>query len=70
MMPEAQAVVKFVARQAYQAAVATPAAATSTAKPACDTKNDYDGRIGLRVSAIFVILIGSTFGRLSKSIIL
>ncbi|KAI9708962.1 MAG: hypothetical protein M1820_003656 [Bogoriella megaspora] len=28
----------------------------------CDTGNDYDGRIGLRVSAIFVILVGSLIG--------
>jgi solute carrier family 39 (zinc transporter), member 1/2/3 len=28
----------------------------------CATGNDYDGRIGLRISAIFVILIGSTIG--------
>lgn len=28
----------------------------------CDTSNDYDGRIGLRISAIFVILVGSTLG--------
>lgn len=30
--------------------------------PTCDTSNGYDGRIGLRVSAIFVILVGSLFG--------
>lgn len=30
----------------------------------CDAGNDYDGRIGLRVSAIFVILIGSLFGKI------
>ncbi|KAI9656248.1 MAG: hypothetical protein M1821_004911 [Bathelium mastoideum] len=28
----------------------------------CDTGNDYDGRIGVRVSAIFVILFGSLVG--------
>lgn len=31
---------------------------------ACDTGNEFDGRIGLRISAIFVILVGSTFGAL------
>lgn len=31
---------------------------------ACETGNEFDGRIGLRVSAIFVILVGSTFGAL------
>ena len=28
----------------------------------CDNGNDYDGRIGLRIASIFVILIGSAFG--------
>lgn len=32
------------------------------ARPACMPENDFDGRIGLRVSAIFVILAGSLFG--------
>jgi zinc transporter 1/2/3 len=30
----------------------------------CDTGNDFDGRIGLRISAIFVILVGSLVGTL------
>lgn len=30
--------------------------------PACDTGNEYDGRMGLRISSIFVILVGSLFG--------
>ncbi|KAH9868312.1 hypothetical protein J1614_007384 [Plenodomus biglobosus] len=28
----------------------------------CETANDYDGRMGLRISSIFVILIGSMWG--------
>ncbi|KAL7626350.1 low-affinity Zn(2+) transporter zrt2 [Parahypoxylon ruwenzoriense] len=28
----------------------------------CDTGNEYDGRMGLRISSIFVILVGSLFG--------
>lgn len=28
----------------------------------CDSGNDYDGRIGVRISAIFVILVGSFLG--------
>ncbi|KAF2814642.1 membrane zinc transporter [Mytilinidion resinicola] len=28
----------------------------------CDTSNEFDGRIGLRVSAVFVILLGSLMG--------
>jgi zinc transporter 1/2/3 len=31
---------------------------------ACSTGNDYDGRIGLRISSIFVIFVGSSFGAL------
>ncbi|KAL4923058.1 low-affinity Zn(2+) transporter ZRT2 [Aspergillus undulatus] len=34
------------------------------APPACDAGNEYDGRMGVRISAIFVILVGSTFGAL------
>ncbi|KAI5778294.1 membrane zinc transporter [Geopyxis carbonaria] len=34
------------------------------AAPACSTSNDFDGRMGLRVSAIFVILVTSSFGAL------
>ncbi|KZF24220.1 putative plasma membrane low affinity zinc ion transporter [Xylona heveae TC161] len=30
--------------------------------PPCRTGNDYDGRMGIRISSIFVILIGSLFG--------
>lgn len=30
--------------------------------PACDTGNEYDGQLGLRISAIFVILVGSGLG--------
>lgn len=38
------------------------------APPACGGGNSYDGRMGLRVSAVFVILIGSTLGRSKKLI--
>ncbi|KAI0597570.1 Zinc/iron permease [Biscogniauxia sp. FL1348] len=31
----------------------------------CETGNDYDGRMGLRISAIFVILVGSLFGAIA-----
>ncbi|CAK43787.1 hypothetical protein CBS63078_3093 [Aspergillus niger] len=34
------------------------------ATPACETGNGYDGRMGLRISSIFVILVGSTCGAL------
>jgi hypothetical protein len=28
----------------------------------CEGSNSYDGRMGVRISAIFVILVGSLFG--------
>ncbi|KAL2013157.1 hypothetical protein VTN00DRAFT_682 [Thermoascus crustaceus] len=30
--------------------------------PACAVDNEYDGRMGLRISSIFVIMVGSMFG--------
>jgi zinc transporter 1/2/3 len=29
----------------------------------CSGSNDYDGRMGVRISAIFVILVGSLWGK-------
>lgn len=29
----------------------------------CAGDNEYDGRMGIRISAIFVILVGSTLGK-------
>jgi solute carrier family 39 (zinc transporter), member 1/2/3 len=29
----------------------------------CPTTNDYNGDVGLRISSIFVILLGSAFGK-------
>ncbi len=61
-------------RQAVDAVGATvtsaAAAATSSssAPPVCMPDNEYDGRIGLRISAIFVILIGSVFGKYPSKI--
>jgi zinc transporter 1/2/3 len=31
-------------------------------RDACDSGNEFDGRMGLRISSIFVILVGSMFG--------
>jgi zinc transporter 1/2/3 len=31
----------------------------------CEGTNGYDGRMGVRISAIFVILVGSLFGKLA-----
>lgn len=36
--------------------------AESGPAPACETGNEFDGRMGLRISSIFVILVGSSFG--------
>ncbi|KAF9699063.1 hypothetical protein EKO04_003125 [Ascochyta lentis] len=30
--------------------------------PTCEGSNEYDGRMGVRISAVFVILVGSTWG--------
>lgn len=30
--------------------------------PACEAGNEYDGQLDLRISAIFVILVGSGLG--------
>ncbi|KAI9891740.1 MAG: hypothetical protein M1814_002490 [Vezdaea aestivalis] len=40
----------------------TRAEGEEEAPPACVVSNDYDGRLGLRISALFVIWIGSTLG--------
>lgn len=29
----------------------------------CDTGNEYDGRMGVRISSIFIILVGSMLGK-------
>ncbi|KAL8801934.1 MAG: hypothetical protein Q9200_006762 [Gallowayella weberi] len=53
-----QEATRVIARQVGSAATSA-AAETSVA---CDTGNEFDGRTGVRISAIFVILIGSLFG--------
>ncbi|EEQ92299.1 membrane zinc transporter [Blastomyces dermatitidis ER-3] len=44
--------------------VLLPRAEEGSAADACATGNEYDGRMGLRVSAVFVILVGSSLGAL------
>ena len=51
---------QLVIRQSTSTTAATVPKSTAIA---CDAGNTYDGRIGLRVSAIFVILVGSLFGK-------
>ena len=66
-------VAEIVARQALNTAVvssttmaAAAATSTDTGPPACEADNDYDGRLGVRISAIFVILFGSICGRSTR----
>ncbi|KAL8802800.1 MAG: hypothetical protein Q9182_003560 [Xanthomendoza sp. 2 TL-2023] len=54
-----QEVTRVMARQVGSAATSAAAAETAVA---CETGNEFDGRTGVRISAIFVILIGSLFG--------
>ncbi len=42
----------------------SPEAGASSVTIDCETGNDYDGRLGLRISSIFVILVGSLLGAL------
>ena len=46
------------------AAAAATTGADSDAPMACESGNDFNGMLGLRISAIFVILIGSLLGML------
>lgn len=39
------------------------AGSEAEAKPTCDGSNGYDGRMGVRISSIFVILVGSLWGK-------
>ena len=55
---------RLVLRQDTQAPETLPNT-DSEQQVACVSKNDYDGRMGIRISAIFVILVGSTLGQLT-----
>jgi zinc transporter 1/2/3 len=54
--------VEFVNLFLRQVTETDPAAEEVEEVPACGGANEYDGRMGLRISAVFVILAGSTFG--------
>jgi solute carrier family 39 (zinc transporter), member 1/2/3 len=41
------------------------AEASTDEEVTCEGANGYDGRMGVRISAIFVILVGSLFGKLA-----
>lgn len=59
-------VTRVLARQIAPDAVIESATAAAETAIACDAGNEFDGRIGVRVSAIFVILVGSLFGRSTR----
>jgi zinc transporter 1/2/3 len=50
---------RLVLRQDLPGAEASP-----DEEVTCEGTNGYDGRMGVRISAIFVILVGSLFGKL------
>ena len=50
------------ARQALTSTATAATTAIASSGSTCDSGNGYDGKIGLRISAIFVILAGSLFG--------
>lgn len=67
-MFQVERVADLVIRQAFdtiaansQTAIAV-AAGPSPSRPACEETNAFDGRIGIRISAILVILVGSLLG--------
>ena len=62
--------VHMVVRQATAtvASAATAVASTRSSSQGCPSDNDYNGQIGARISAIFVILIGSLFGKQARVI--
>jgi zinc transporter 1/2/3 len=36
----------------------------------CGSDNEYDGRMGTRISSIFVIMVASSFGTCDKAILI
>jgi zinc transporter 1/2/3 len=57
-MNAAMDVARLVLRQESTPPVEAPVEAKQ-----CEGQNSYDGRMGVRISAIFVILVGSLFGK-------
>lgn len=62
-MSSVEKVFHVVARQAPSAVAATATSAVASVVQSCSSRNGFDGRLGLRVSAIFVILVGSWVGK-------
>jgi zinc transporter 1/2/3 len=61
-MDAALEVARLVLRQESSAPETLPDEAIT-----CEGSNSYDGRMGVRISAIFVIFIGSLFGKSSDT---
>ncbi|KAI9715291.1 MAG: hypothetical protein M1812_006102 [Candelaria pacifica] len=62
-MAELNELVYLVARQMADGGNSSQDSPSPDPAPgSCETSNEFDGRLGLRISAIFVILIGSLFG--------
>ncbi|KAI9723861.1 MAG: hypothetical protein M1835_003910, partial [Candelina submexicana] len=61
-MADLNELVYLVARQMAKGGNSSKDTPTPDPAPGtCDTGNRFDGRLGLRISAIFVILLGSLF---------
>lgn len=58
------AVVEFANLALRQSAEGPAEIAVADAPPSCGGGNAYNGQMGLRISSVFIILIGSTFGKL------
>lgn len=43
-----------------------PESSETEIAPECSGGNEFDGRLGLRVAALFVILVGSTLGKVFR----
>jgi zinc transporter 1/2/3 len=56
----------LIARQVDADAAATTTVPLAGQPGHCDKGNDYNGSLGVRISAIFVILVTSLFGRYSQ----
>jgi zinc transporter 1/2/3 len=59
----------LIARQLEADEAATTTVPLAGQPGHCDTGNEYDGRLGVRISAIFVILVGSLFGQYTSTML-
>lgn len=57
------AVIEFANLALRQSADGPAEIAIADVPPSCGGGNAYNGQMGLRISSVFIILIGSTFGK-------